>query len=220
MAADVRIGGPGRRWRARAWHRGESFEEEAFAAALAESLARMLSAASQLPAVTPTETDLPDRPSTSQWSERFAAVQRVLGDWDAYWTRLAPHGDGAEEAVTLPLGDDLADNWHDLKQGLLALEEGAQPNDVIWEVALRLLHPLGPSRDRRAAGASCSRCQQRRSDGRGRRTLGGAAALPAGFGTPSLRNPRARPAGARAAGCRQTCGPRSDLVCADAAHSR
>jgi hypothetical protein len=113
--------------------RAETFEREAFAAALAESLAGLLSAASQLPAVSPTEVDLPEGPPEEEWSERFAAVQRVLGEWEGYWTTTATDGDGADEAVMLPLGDDLADIWRALKRGLLALADGAPPDDVAWE---------------------------------------------------------------------------------------
>jgi hypothetical protein len=66
----------------------------------------------------------------------------------------APYGKDAGDAVFIPLADDLADIWADLKQGLLALDAGAPPEDVTWEwrllfyahwgrhatVALRALH--------------------------------------------------------------------------------
>lgn len=113
--------------------RAASLKQEEFAAQLTASLAALLSAAARLPDATPTDTDLPDRPSHEQWSERFAEVQTALGEWEAYWTTLAPYGEEAEEAVMLPLGDDLADIWRDLRQGLLALEDGASPEDVVWE---------------------------------------------------------------------------------------
>ena len=102
-------------------------------ALLAESLAGLLTAASKLPDVSPSEVDLPDGPSQEQWSERFAALQRALGEWEGYWTTMAAHGEDAEQVVMLSLGDDLADIWRDLKQGLLALDAGAPPDDVIWE---------------------------------------------------------------------------------------
>jgi hypothetical protein len=95
---------------------------ELFAAALADSLAALVSAASQLPDVEPTDTGLPHSSPPDGWSERYAAVQKTLGDWADYWTTLATHGDDASEAVPLALGDDLADIWRDLKEGLLALE--------------------------------------------------------------------------------------------------
>jgi hypothetical protein len=46
---------------------------------------------------------------------------------------LAPYGKEAEAAVPLPLSDDLADIWLDLKHGLLALDDRARPEDVTWE---------------------------------------------------------------------------------------
>jgi hypothetical protein len=47
---------------------------------------------------------------------------------------LAPYGDDADEAVMRPLADDLADIWRDLKQGLLAVEEGASAEYVLAAV--------------------------------------------------------------------------------------
>jgi hypothetical protein len=113
--------------------RAASFGREEFVAELAAALADLLSAAPRLPDVTPTDTDLPDRPSQEQWGKRFTEVQDSLGEWESYWTTLAPYGEDAEDAVMLPLGDDLVDIWLDLKQGLLALEDGATPEDVVWE---------------------------------------------------------------------------------------
>jgi len=113
--------------------RAGSFGRGAFVAALAESLAGLLAAASRLPDVSPTDADLPDLPVQEQVRERFAAVQQVMGDWEGYWTTLATHGDDAQEGVMLPVSDDLADIWRDLKQGLLALEAGALADDVLWE---------------------------------------------------------------------------------------
>ncbi len=110
-----------------------AFDRGSFAAALAESLAGLLSAASLLPHVSPTDRDLADRPSTEEWSVHSSAVDRVLAEWRSYWTTMATDGDGAGVAVMLPLGDDLADIWRDLKEGLLALAGGASPDAVAWE---------------------------------------------------------------------------------------
>jgi hypothetical protein len=148
--------------------RAESWERQAFVIASASSLSGLLSAASHLPDVEPTDSELPDGPAREQWRERFAAVQRKLGDLGNYWTTLSTHGDDASEVVLLPLGDDLADIWRDLKRGLLALEGGAPSSDVTWEwrfgfythwgrhatEALRAVHALvaadgGPARERR-----------------------------------------------------------------------
>lgn len=112
--------------------RADTHTREQFAVMLAESLAGLLSAASQLPLVLPTDVDMPDGPPREQWAQRFAAVDRVLGEWSGYWT-TAPLGHDAEEPMMLPLGDDLTAIWSDLKRGLFALEGGAQPDDVTWE---------------------------------------------------------------------------------------
>ncbi len=108
-------------------------ERETFAAEVAASLAGLLAAASAMPDVEPTEAELPDGPTDEQWRERFAAVQATLGDWADYWTTLDLEGGEAAEAVLLPLGDDLADVWRDLKRGLLALHAGSRADDVAWE---------------------------------------------------------------------------------------
>ena len=111
----------------------ESMERAEFAVALAASLAGLLSAASQLPDVEPGDFEIPDGPGQEQWSDRFTAIQRTLGEWADYWTTLATHGDEASEPVFLPMGDDLADIWRDLKRGLIGLEHGAPADDVTWE---------------------------------------------------------------------------------------
>ena len=111
----------------------DSFKRNEFAAALAESLAGMLAAAQHLPAVSPTANELEHRPSPEEARGRFAAVERVLGEWAHYWTTVATHGDDAEVPVMLTLGDDLADIWLDLKPGLAGLQAGAPVGDVIWD---------------------------------------------------------------------------------------
>lgn len=113
--------------------RAESFEPEALAAALEASLADLIAAASRIPDVPPSDDEVPEGPSHDEWAGRFAALQRALGDWSGYWTTLETHGDDAPQTVTLPLGDDLADVWRDLKTGLLALESGWPPGDVQWQ---------------------------------------------------------------------------------------
>jgi uncharacterized protein DUF5063 len=113
--------------------RAASLEREEFVVQLAASLADLLSAAARLPEVAPTDAEPSGSPSPKQWSERFAEVQQTLAEWDGYWTTLAPCGESDNDAVMLSLGDDLVDIWRDLKEGLLALEEGAAPEDVTWE---------------------------------------------------------------------------------------
>ena len=96
----------------------ESFERERFAALLAESLAALLWAASR---ISPTFTDMNDLPrlSDEQWRERCRAVHGVLGDWHLYATTVEPLGEEAMQVGMVPLSDDLADIWRDLKPGRL-----------------------------------------------------------------------------------------------------
>ncbi|MBE2316684.1 DUF5063 domain-containing protein [Solirubrobacter sp. CPCC 204708] len=111
----------------------ETSQRDTFAADLADSLASLIAAASTMPDLQPTSAELPDGPVDEQWRERFAAVQATLDDWARYWTTVDPMGPSGTDAVLLPLGDDLADIWRDLKRGLLALHGGACPDDVAWE---------------------------------------------------------------------------------------
>jgi hypothetical protein len=110
--------------------RAEPLTRDAFVSEVAESLAALISHATHLPRVEPTDTDLPDGPTYDQWKDRFMAVGAVLGDWNAYWTTLDIT---SEEAVLLPVADDLADIWRDLRRGLDGLQVGARVDDVVWE---------------------------------------------------------------------------------------
>ena len=112
---------------ARAYRRRE------YAALLLESLAGVVWAATRLPDPEPSGEDLPDRPSHEEWVDRANAVARVLGQWNPYWTTTEALGDAEPEATTLQLWDALADVWRDLKEGLLALDDGARVEDVVWE---------------------------------------------------------------------------------------
>jgi hypothetical protein len=110
----------------------ESFDQETFAIEVEVALAGLILAALRLPDLPATDVELLERPTHAEWEARFAAVQRVLGAWDYYWTTDA-NWDVAAEALLLPVADDLADIWRDLKPGLLALEQGATVDDVRWD---------------------------------------------------------------------------------------
>ena len=111
----------------------ESFEREAFLAALAEALSALIAAASTLPDVSPTDAEGDSRPSTKEVRARYEAIQRVLGPWGEYFTTLAPHGRDADRAVLLPLADDLVDIWADVKGTLRGRMDGMPETDVTWE---------------------------------------------------------------------------------------
>ncbi|HET7050314.1 MAG TPA: DUF5063 domain-containing protein, partial [Solirubrobacteraceae bacterium] len=113
--------------------RAESTQRAEFVAEVAQSLAELVAAAGRLPHVEPSDAELPEGLSHEQWYERFAGLQSALDDWDDYWTAMCPFGGWEMEAVNLPLADDLADVWRDVKYGLVALDAGAAETDVIWE---------------------------------------------------------------------------------------
>ena len=68
--------------------------------------------------------------SWQQWADVRLALQRVLGDWDEFWTVPALSRRDAPEAVKLSLAEGLADIWRGLKSGLVALEMGAARPEV------------------------------------------------------------------------------------------
>lgn len=112
--------------------RAPGIDRQEFASGVQVALVGLLDAAGRLPEVEPSNVDLRDGPTLDEWSNRFAAVQEVLGGWSGYWTTHSPTSEEGEP-VLLPLADDLADIWRDMKRGLLALDAGAAEDDVIWE---------------------------------------------------------------------------------------
>jgi hypothetical protein len=109
------------------------YRRREYAALLLESLAGLVWAATRLPDPEPTHTDVADGPSHEDWAERVTAVSRVVGKWNQYWTTMEVLGDDEPDVVTLPVWDDLADVWRDVKSGLLALEDGEPVEDVAWQ---------------------------------------------------------------------------------------
>ena len=113
--------------------RAESSQREKFVAEVSQALAELVAAAGRLADMEPSDADLPGRPTHEQWEERLFAVQSTLDEWDGYWTAMRRFGAWEMEAVLLPLANDLADVWLDVKHGLVALDAGAPETDVIWE---------------------------------------------------------------------------------------
>jgi hypothetical protein len=97
-------------------------------------LPRLLQEATELPALEPlTDVEAPEI-GHDLGSERFAAINAVLGEKSAYWTTI-----GVQAAPEPPdvvywwVADDLADIWRDLSGGLQLLAAGGPVADVVWE---------------------------------------------------------------------------------------
>lgn len=110
-----------------------SFEPDEVLERLAVLLPSLMAAAVQLPRLEP-DPDL-DAPAISHeaWSERFDAINARLGAVGDYWTTMHVRAGSTPEVVNLPLADDLADIWQDLRGGLDLLASGGGTADVVWE---------------------------------------------------------------------------------------
>lgn len=96
-------------------------------------LPALIAQAPDLPELEPTEGyDAPEI-SHSAWSERFAAIQRTLGHLGDYWTTMEARSIAEPDVVSLPVADDLADIWRDLRGGLDTLAEDGAVADAVWE---------------------------------------------------------------------------------------
>jgi len=72
------------------------------------------------------------RMTYEQWEQIYSLLKEKLGDWDPYWQVFDPTTD--KEAVCGTVGDDIADIYRDLEEGLvLSQMQGVRPEDVIWE---------------------------------------------------------------------------------------
>ncbi len=81
----------------------------------------------------PTDNDAPSTVTNEQWSDRFSAVEATLSGRGSYWTTADVFDSSEPEVVNLPIADDLADIWRDLRNGLNRLEAGGQLSDIVWE---------------------------------------------------------------------------------------
>jgi len=121
----------------------------------------LMSAAMQMSDASPTDNDAPSTVTNEQWSERFSAVEATLSERGSYWTAADVFVSSEPEVVNLPIADDLADIWRDLRNGLNRLEAGGQLSDIVWEwrflfdvhwgahaaEAIRALHAVATSTD-------------------------------------------------------------------------
>jgi hypothetical protein len=121
----------------------------------------LMSAAIKMSDASPTDNDAPSTVTHEQWSDRLSAVEATLSEHGSYWTTPDVVDSSEPEVVNLPIADDLADIWRDLRDGLNRLEAGGQLSDIAWEwrflfdvhwgahaaEAIRALHALATSTD-------------------------------------------------------------------------
>lgn len=96
-------------------------------------LPALISGATQLPEVEPTTGAEAPEISHVEWSERFGTLNAVLGERGSYWTTMEVQADREPAVVNLPLADDLADIWRDLRGGLDSLASTGVVADAVWE---------------------------------------------------------------------------------------
>ncbi|QYJ04097.1 DUF5063 domain-containing protein [Nocardioides panacisoli] len=105
---------------------------EVLLAHLHELLPALICVALRLPEVETSEGDSPEIDQES-WAAQYRRLAGALGAEGAYWTTLATLGDALPQPVMLPLADDLADIWRDLKAPLIALDGETSLSDAAWE---------------------------------------------------------------------------------------
>lgn len=72
----------------------------------------------------------------SEWRPLYVSLQKKLGDWDLYREVFDPTKD--TETVCGSLADDIADIYHDLKEGIDLSE--ASPEEGIWHWRVQFSH--------------------------------------------------------------------------------
>lgn len=96
-------------------------------------LPALIAAAQTLPETEPASEDLVPSISHEDWAGRFSAVNAALGEQGHYWTTGDANGLDEPQVLMLPLADDLADIWRDIKSVLLHLESGGASDDAVWQ---------------------------------------------------------------------------------------
>ncbi|GGN07013.1 hypothetical protein GCM10009721_38370 [Terrabacter tumescens] len=100
---------------------------------LAVLLPRLLELVVRLPAVEPSDDVEADEVSYGEWRKRYVALNEILAGVGDYWTAAEVRGDQQPEVVNLPLADDLADIWHDLRAGLSLVGGPPTVDNAVWE---------------------------------------------------------------------------------------
>ena len=111
----------------------ETLSRETVLDRLAVLLPRLIELAVRLPSVEPSADVSADEVTYGAWRERFVAVNGALADRGSYWTSMEVCGDEEPEVVNLPLADDLADMWRDLRAGLSLVGVPETAVDAVWE---------------------------------------------------------------------------------------
>jgi hypothetical protein len=109
----------------------EGHDLRSFVAQLHPLLVELYRAALLLPAVEPTEDDQPNRIGMEEWTKIFQSLGAKFGARNQYSEMFDPYDSADEEPVKPALSDDLADIYHDLKQGLDRWNSGKK-EDAIW----------------------------------------------------------------------------------------
>ena len=111
----------------------EGHEADEVTRRLATLLPGLMGAAERLPRLEPVgEVDAPEI-SHKNWSARYASINALLGSRGEYWTTMDVQAAEEPEVVNLPIADDLADIWRDLRGGLDLEAIGGDIADVVWE---------------------------------------------------------------------------------------
>ena len=111
----------------------ETLPRETVLDRLAVLLPRLLELAVRLPSDEPPTDVEAEEIRYGAWRERFVALNQALGDLGDYWTSMEVGGDQEPEVVNLPLADDLADIWRDLRGGLSLVDAPETVVDAVWE---------------------------------------------------------------------------------------
>jgi hypothetical protein len=103
-----------------------------------ERLSDLYAAALRLPRVEPeTEHDPPDRPTDEDEAALIRLLSPLFEPRDVYWL-VEPHEPTLEKKLEKnllagSLSEDLASVWRDVKRGLLAVDEDAPVDDVVFD---------------------------------------------------------------------------------------
>jgi hypothetical protein len=111
----------------------EQLEPDEILRRLSVLLPTLIAKATELPELEPTEGYNAPEISHAAWSERFAAIESTLGHLGGYWTTMEVRSASEPDVVSLPVADDLADIWRDLRGGLDTLTDHGTVADAVWE---------------------------------------------------------------------------------------